>query len=47
MLFVPLTTISMDPIPRERMGNATSLFTLMRNIGGASASRSRAPCSRA
>jgi DHA2 family multidrug resistance protein len=34
MLFVPLTTISMDPIPRERMGNATSLFNLMRNVGG-------------
>jgi DHA2 family multidrug resistance protein len=34
MLFVPLTTISMDPIPRERMGNATGLFSLMRNIGG-------------
>jgi DHA2 family multidrug resistance protein len=33
-LFVPLTTITMDPIPRERMGNATSLFNLMRNIGG-------------
>jgi DHA2 family multidrug resistance protein len=24
----------MDPIPRERMGNATSLFNLMRNLGG-------------
>src|SRR5512132_2498504 len=23
-----------DPIPRERMGNATSLFNLMRNLGG-------------
>jgi DHA2 family multidrug resistance protein len=34
MVFVPLTTISMDPIPRERMGNATSLFNLMRNLGG-------------
>ncbi|HEY3120088.1 MAG TPA: DHA2 family efflux MFS transporter permease subunit [Vicinamibacteria bacterium] len=34
LLFVPLTTISMDPIPKERMGNATSLFNLMRNIGG-------------
>lgn len=34
MLFVPLTTISMDRIPRERMGNATSLFNLMRNLGG-------------
>lgn len=33
-IFVPLTTITMDPIPRERMGNATSLFSLMRNIGG-------------
>jgi len=34
LLFVPLTTVSMDPIPREKMGNATSLFNLMRNIGG-------------
>jgi DHA2 family multidrug resistance protein len=34
LLFVPLTTITMDPIPRERMGNATSIFNLMRNIGG-------------
>src|SRR5260221_7833589 len=34
MVFVPLTTISMDPIPKERMGNATSLFNLMRNLGG-------------
>jgi DHA2 family multidrug resistance protein len=34
MLFVPLTTVAMNPIPRERMGNATSLFNLMRNIGG-------------
>jgi len=33
-VFVPLTTVSMDPVPRERMGNATSLFNLMRNIGG-------------
>ena len=33
-LFVPLTTVSMDPIPRERMGYATSLFNLMRNVGG-------------
>jgi DHA2 family multidrug resistance protein len=24
----------MDPIPKETMGNATSLFNLMRNIGG-------------
>ena len=34
MLFVPMTTITMDAIPREEMGNATSLFNLMRNIGG-------------
>jgi MFS transporter, DHA2 family, multidrug resistance protein len=34
LLFVPLTTVAMDPIPRERMGYATSLFNLMRNIGG-------------
>src|SRR5712664_1721262 len=34
LLFVPLTMVAMDAIPRERMGNATSLFNLMRNIGG-------------
>jgi MFS transporter, DHA2 family, multidrug resistance protein len=34
LLFVPLTTVTMDPIPNEGMGNATSLFNLMRNIGG-------------
>jgi MFS transporter, DHA2 family, multidrug resistance protein len=34
LLFVPLTTVAMDPIPREKMGYATSLFNLMRNIGG-------------
>jgi len=34
LLFVPLTTITMDPIRREQMGNATSLFNLMRNLGG-------------
>jgi DHA2 family multidrug resistance protein len=33
-LFVPLTTVTMDPIPNEKMGNATSIFNLMRNIGG-------------
>jgi MFS transporter, DHA2 family, multidrug resistance protein len=32
-VFVPLTTITNGPIPNERMGNATSLFNLMRNIG--------------
>ncbi len=33
LLFVPLSTISFDAIPKERMGNATSVFNLMRNIG--------------
>jgi len=33
-IFVPLTTVTMDPIPRESMGNATSLFNLVRNLGG-------------
>jgi DHA2 family multidrug resistance protein len=34
LLFVPLTTITMALIPRQEMGNATSIFNLMRNIGG-------------
>lgn len=34
MLFVPITTLAMDYISREEMGNATSIFNLMRNIGG-------------
>jgi DHA2 family multidrug resistance protein len=33
LIFVPLTTVTNDPIPRERMGNATSILNLMRNIG--------------
>ena len=33
-LFVPLTTITMGNIPKERMGNATSMFNLLRNLGG-------------
>ncbi len=34
LLFVPLTTTTMDPISNEKMGNATSIFNLLRNIGG-------------
>ena len=34
LLFVPLTTTTMASIAPERMNNATSLFNLMRNIGG-------------
>jgi len=34
LLFVPLNTIAMSSVPRERMGHATSLFNVIRNIGG-------------
>ena len=34
LLFVPLTTITNDPIAPQNIGNATSIFNLMRNIGG-------------
>ncbi|HET6845159.1 MAG TPA: DHA2 family efflux MFS transporter permease subunit [Candidatus Angelobacter sp.] len=33
LMFVPLTTVTNAPIPKQEMGNATSLFNLMRNIG--------------
>jgi len=33
LIFVPLSTITMDPIPVQSMGFATSIFSLMRNIG--------------
>jgi DHA2 family multidrug resistance protein len=33
LIFVPLTTVTNDPIPLDRMGNATSIFNVMRNIG--------------
>jgi DHA2 family multidrug resistance protein len=33
LVWVPLTTVTMDPIPKEAMGNATSIFSLTRNIG--------------
>jgi MFS transporter, DHA2 family, multidrug resistance protein len=33
-LFIPLMALSMSGIPKEKMGNATSIFNLMRNIGG-------------
>lgn len=34
LLFIPLMALSMASIPKEKMGNATSIFNLMRNIGG-------------
>jgi DHA2 family multidrug resistance protein len=32
-VFVPLTTLTMDPIPVQETGYATSLYSVMRNIG--------------
>ncbi len=32
-VFIPLTTLTMDPIPQAETGYATSLFSVMRNIG--------------
>jgi DHA2 family multidrug resistance protein len=34
LLFVPLTTVTMGELPREEIGNASTLFNLVRNIGG-------------
>jgi DHA2 family multidrug resistance protein len=33
-LFIPIMAMTMAGIPKERLGNATSIFNLMRNIGG-------------
>jgi MFS transporter, DHA2 family, multidrug resistance protein len=33
MVFIPLTTTAMDPIPLEGMGFATALYSLIRNMG--------------
>jgi DHA2 family multidrug resistance protein len=33
LLFVPLTTVAMADMPREEIGNGSSLFNLVRNIG--------------
>jgi len=33
-LFIPLMATSMSAIAKEKMGNATSIYNLMRNIGG-------------
>lgn len=34
MLFIPLTTLTVSHIPKEKMGNATAIYNLIRNIGG-------------
>ena len=33
-LFIPLMSLAMSHISQQKMGNATSIFNLMRNIGG-------------
>jgi len=33
-MFIPLAAAAMSHVSREKMGNATSIFNLMRNIGG-------------
>jgi MFS transporter, DHA2 family, multidrug resistance protein len=33
-IFVPLTTLALASVPRERLGNATAAFNVVRNIGG-------------
>ncbi len=33
-MFIPLMAATMARIPKEKLGNATSVFNLMRNIGG-------------
>jgi DHA2 family multidrug resistance protein len=34
-IFVPLNTVALAHVPRERMGNATVLLNVVRNLGGA------------
>jgi MFS transporter, DHA2 family, multidrug resistance protein len=34
MVFVPLAVVTMASVSKEKTGNATSLFNMMRNIGG-------------
>lgn len=34
MIFIPLMTLTLSGIRREEMGNATSVFNLVRNLGG-------------
>jgi len=34
LLFIPLTTLTLSSVPRPQMGNATSIYNLLRNLGG-------------
>jgi DHA2 family multidrug resistance protein len=33
-IFIPLTTMTLSHLPNERMGEATSIYNFLRNIGG-------------
>jgi DHA2 family multidrug resistance protein len=33
-IFIPLTTLTLSHIPKEKMGEATSIYNFLRNIGG-------------
>ncbi len=33
-VFVPLSTVSLGDLPKEKIGNGSGLFNLMRNVGG-------------
>jgi DHA2 family multidrug resistance protein len=33
-LFIPLTTLTLSSVPPPQMGNATSIYNLLRNLGG-------------
>lgn len=34
LLFIPLTTLTLSSVPKPQMGNATSIYNLLRNLGG-------------
>ena len=34
LFFVPVATLTVGPIPKEKMGNASAVFNLVRNLGG-------------
>ncbi len=34
LLFIPLTTLTLSSVPKPQMGNATSIYNFLRNLGG-------------
>lgn len=34
LIFIPLTILTLSPIPKENMGEATSMYNMLRNLGG-------------